>query len=102
MKNGPHRVQQDLRNDMYKLTSLQSFSYYEDNVDRGHAIREKCILIQDLVQSPQRLETEREQARQYREKFNPGSTYKQGSQGSGYDSYGGGGGGMNPPTSMGS
>ncbi len=64
----------DMRNDMmFKIQNLQSFSHYEDNVDRGHAIREKCILIQDLVQSPQRLEVEREQAKQYRDKFYPQS-----------------------------
>jgi len=28
---------------------MQSFSYYEDGLDRGLAIREKAILIQDLV-----------------------------------------------------
>ncbi len=61
LKNGPPRVAMDMRNDlMFKIQNLQSFSYYEDNVDKGHAIREKCILIQDLVQSPQRLEVERE------------------------------------------
>lgn len=71
--------------DMYKLMNLQSFSYYEDGLDRGLAIREKAILLQDLVQQPQRLEVERDQARQYREKFHPQSTSHHG----GYSSYGG-------------
>lgn len=42
-------------------------------MDRGHSIREKSILLQDLLTSPMRLEVEREQARQYREKFYPRS-----------------------------
>ena len=49
LKNGPPRVAQDLRNDMFKLQSLMSFSYHEDNMDKGHSIREKAILLQDLV-----------------------------------------------------
>jgi len=42
-------------------------------MDKGHAIREKSILLQDLITQPQRLEVEREQARLYREKFYPRS-----------------------------
>ncbi len=89
LKNGPPRVQQELRNDSFKFSQLQSFSYYEDNSDKGLAIRDKAILIQDLITSPQRLEVEREQARVYREKFNIGSR-----GGGGYDQY------DRPPTSM--
>lgn len=116
LKNGPPRVAQDLRADMFKLQSLMSFSYHEDNQDKGHAIRDKAILLQDLVTQPQRLETEREQAKQYRDKFYPGSTASAYSGGGGgsyggsssYDSYGGGGGSMSGynggsfPMSMGS
>ncbi|CDW78484.1 UNKNOWN [Stylonychia lemnae] len=73
LKNGPFRVQQDLRNEMFKVTTLQNFTYYEDNIDKGSSIREKAILLADLLTSPQKLEEEREQARQYREKFYPRS-----------------------------
>lgn len=62
-------------------------------MDKGHAIREKSILLQDLITQPQRLEVEREQAKQYREKFHPGSTTN---SGGGYE-YGGA-----APMSMGS
>lgn len=61
-------------NDKFKITSLQNFTYYEDNIDKGLAIREKSILIADLLSYPQRLEEEREQARLYREKFYASST----------------------------
>jgi ENTH domain len=90
LKNGPPRFQQDLRNDMFKLTSLQSFSCYEEGADKGHSIREKSILLQDLLTQPQRLEVEREQARQYREKFYPRSGGFSGNSGHSYDNYGGG------------
>lgn len=66
LKNGPFRVQQDLRNEMFKITTLQNFTYYEDNIDKGASIREKAILISDLLTSPGRLDEEREQARIYR------------------------------------
>ena len=69
LKNGPHRVQQELMHDKFKITSLQNFTYYEEGQDKGLAIREKAILINDLLTYPQRLEEEREQARLYREKF---------------------------------
>lgn len=55
--------------DKFKIQSLQNFTYYEENVDKGLAIREKSILISDLMNYPARLEEEREQARHYREKF---------------------------------
>ena len=54
---------------MFKITTLQNFTYYEEQADKGAAIREKAILIADLLSHPQRLEEEREQARVYREKF---------------------------------
>lgn len=62
---------------MFKLQGLMSFSYQEDNTDKGLAIRDKAILLQDLVSQPQRLEVEREQAKQYRDKFYPGSVGSQ-------------------------
>ena len=55
--------------DKFKIQSLQNFTFYEENVDKGLAIREKSILITDLINYPARLEEEREQARLYREKF---------------------------------
>ena len=66
LKNGPPRVQQALLGDKYKITTLQNFTYYEDNADKGLPIREKAILITDLLNYPARLEEERQQAAQYR------------------------------------
>ena len=60
---------------MFKITTLQNFTYYEENLDKGGVIREKALLIGDLLVNPQKLDFEREQARQYRVKFYPGSVY---------------------------
>ncbi len=48
---------------MFKITTMQNFTYYEDNIDKGAAIREKAMLITDLLTNQPRLEHEREQAR---------------------------------------
>ena len=45
---------------MFKITTLQNFTYYEDNIDRGSAVREKAILLADLLTSPAKLDEERE------------------------------------------
>jgi hypothetical protein len=42
-------------------------------MDKGAAIREKAMLICDLLTSPQRLEEERQISRMYREKMGLGS-----------------------------
>ena len=60
LKNGHPRVQNDLRNDMFKVTTMQNFTYYEENQDKGGLIREKALLIGDLLTNPQKLEFERE------------------------------------------
>lgn len=60
LKNGHPRIQLDLRNDMFKITALQNFTYYEENMDKGGVIREKAVLLADLLVNPQKLEHERE------------------------------------------
>ena len=50
-----------------------NFSFMEEGADKGNSIREKATLLCDLMNSPQRLEDERGQARQYRMKFYPNS-----------------------------
>ncbi len=49
LKHGSMRVQHDLRNDMFKITTLQNYTYYEDNMDKGASIREKAIIVSDLL-----------------------------------------------------
>lgn len=63
MKNGPPRIQQELRNEMFRITSLSNFSYMEDGQDKGVSIREKSHLIADLLTMPAKLEEERQVAK---------------------------------------
>ena len=60
LKNGSPRVTHDLRNDMFKITTLQSFTHYEDNLDKGASIRDKALLVCDLLSNAERLEEERD------------------------------------------
>ncbi|CDW83750.1 UNKNOWN [Stylonychia lemnae] len=69
LKHGPARVQQDLRNEMFRLNKLQQFTHFEDGSDKGNSIRQKAHLIADLVTIQTKYDEERELARQYREKF---------------------------------
>ena len=62
LKHGAPRVQQDLRNDMFKITTIQNFTYYEDNDDKGTSIREKAMQLADLLTNPGKLEEARQQA----------------------------------------
>ena len=45
----------------------------ENNVERGHSVREKVNLICDLLSSESRLHQERAEAYEYRKKFYPGA-----------------------------
>ncbi len=75
----------NLKSDMFKITTLQSFSYYEENKDKGAVIRDKSILICDLLTHPERLEDERIQAQQFRDKI-----YGPSKSAGGYAGYSGG------------
>jgi hypothetical protein len=63
LKHGPPRIQQELRNEMFRITTLSSFSFMEDGSDKGAAIREKSHLIADLLTIPSKLEEERQIAK---------------------------------------
>ena len=69
VKNGAPRIVQDLKDDLYKLRTLQDMQYRQDGVDKTAGIREKSKLICELIADPQRLEEEREFSRKNKEKF---------------------------------
>lgn len=60
---------QDLKDDLYKLRTLQDMQYRADGVDKTAGIREKSKAICEIISDPQRLEEEREYARKNKEKF---------------------------------
>ena len=69
VRNGAPRIVQDLKDDLYKLRTLQDMQYRADGVDKTAGIREKSKAICEIISDPQRLEEEREYARKNKEKF---------------------------------
>ena len=51
IKNGSPAMLQRFQMDVYKIRSLSGFSYDEQGLDRGKPVREKVILICDLLQN---------------------------------------------------
>ena len=49
IKNGSPPAVIQFKRDMYKISGLCNFSYNENGVDRGAAIREKVNLIVDML-----------------------------------------------------
>ena len=69
IKNGATRIIQDLKDDIFKIRTLQECTYHEDGIDKWRGIREKAKSIWDLIADPERLEEEREFSKKNREKF---------------------------------
>lgn len=49
LKNGPIYVSNEIRKDLFKIRNLESFSYFEETVDKGASIREKSEIITTLI-----------------------------------------------------
>lgn len=62
IKNGNTRIIQDLKDDLFKVKSLQDSTFHEDGLDKCRGIREKAKAIVDLLNDPSRLDEERESA----------------------------------------
>ncbi len=69
IKNGAPRVIQDIKDDLFKIRSLQDFSYSENGSDKGQGIRDKSRSICELLSDNTKLQEEREFARKTRDKF---------------------------------
>jgi len=106
IKNGSDRVVDELRDGQFKIRQLQEFHHTEDGKDWGSGIKEKAVAVLALINDPDALRAERENARKNRDKFmgignethNDDFGGKYGGMGSdSYDRYGGrGGGGYDP------
>ena len=57
----------------HEIRSLSNFTYDEEGLDRGRPIRDKVILVVDLLNNEQGLQQERTEAFEYRKKFYPGT-----------------------------
>ena len=87
VKNGAPRIVQDLKDDLYKIRTLQDMQYTVDGVDKTAGIREKAKTICELVSEPSRLEEEREFSRKNRDKFR-GQGSEASNTGPGYKGFG--------------
>ncbi len=52
LRNGAPRIVQDLKDDLYKIRTLQDMAYSVEGVDKAAGIREKSKLICELVSEP--------------------------------------------------
>ena len=62
-KNGAPRVVQEIKDDLYKIRTLQDFNLSENGVDRGQGVRDKSRELCELLSDPTMLQNEREFAR---------------------------------------
>ena len=69
VRNGAPRIVNDLKDDLYKIRTLQDMQFTEEGADKCTGIREKAKLICELISEPTRLEEEREFSRKNRDKF---------------------------------
>lgn len=69
LRNGAPWIVQDLKDDLYKIWTLQDLHYTVEGVDKAAGIRDKAKQIVELVSDPAKLEEEREFARKNRDKF---------------------------------
>jgi len=58
---------------VYKIRSLSNFTFDENGLDRGKPVRDKVVLVCDLLNNEQGLQQERTEAFEYRKKFYPGT-----------------------------
>ena len=54
---------------MYKIRSFQDFNFSENGTDRGQGVRDRARSLCELLSDNEKLQQEREFARQTREKF---------------------------------
>ncbi len=52
LRNGAPRIVQDLKDDLYKIRTLQDMHYTVEGVDKAAGIREKAKQIVQLVSEP--------------------------------------------------
>ena len=69
VKNGATRIIQDLKDDIFKIRTLQDLTFHQDGLDKCRGIREKAKSLCDLISDPDRLDEEREFSKKNREKF---------------------------------
>lgn len=69
LKNGAPKCAIEFKDEIYRIRTLQDFTYYEDSQERGEGIRIKSKEIVDMLSDETKLDRAREQAKQLREKL---------------------------------
>jgi epsin len=69
IKNGAPRCIQEIKDELFKIRSLQDFSYSDNGTERGAGLRDKARSICELLSDSQKLEEEREFCRKNKDKF---------------------------------
>lgn len=69
IKNGSERCVEVFRDRVYKIRTLEHFNCYEAGVDKGSGVREKSKQVVELLGNNETIRSEREKARNLRNKF---------------------------------
>jgi epsin len=88
IKNGSERFIEASRDKLYKIRTLQDFNFYEGTVDKGSGVREKAKSLVEMLGNNEIIRSERDKARQLRNKF-VGIDSRNAGGGGGGGSYGG-------------
>jgi epsin len=69
VKNGAPRCIQEIKDEIYKIRAFQDFNFSENGTDRGQGVRDKARALCEILSDNEKLQQEREFARQTREKL---------------------------------
>ena len=69
VKHGAERCADEAKGESYRLRPLHDFKFMEEGRDKGAGIREKSKQLTDLLADPEALRTERNKAREGKEKY---------------------------------
>jgi epsin len=69
IKNGSERFIEASRDKLYRIRTLQDYNFYEGTVDKGSGVREKAKSLIEMLGNNEVIRSERDKARQLRNKF---------------------------------
>ena len=58
IKNGAPRCIHEIKDDMYKIRSLQDFNFSENGTNRGQGVCDRARSICELLSDPEKLQQE--------------------------------------------
>ncbi|EAS03841.2 ENTH domain protein (macronuclear) [Tetrahymena thermophila SB210] len=88
LKNGSPRCIMEFKDELYKIKKLQDFKFYEGGEDKGSGVRQRSKNIVDLLTDEDKLDHERQTAKELREKMNKVNYSSGAYEGMGSNTYG--------------